>query len=303
MIRNIVLLVLVCSVGTQLTAQTHTEKINKEFTFEKKGPENALMIANVNGNIKVQAYDGATIQVEVTKSIRAKTQERLEKGKTELNLGVIDLADTIILYINGLCTRFNREDRRKNKFGNTYVEKRWSYSWEHTGQDCHESYDHTMDFTVKIPAALNIIVGTINNGDIVIENVKGAVTANNINGSIRLTNLMREAEASTINGDLDVVYAQNPQRNCRFYSLNGDINASFQKGLVASMSFESFNGSFYTNIDRLERLPVEVEKKPNDKGTKYKVSDNRYKIGTGNNTAFLDFETFNGNVYLREKMN
>jgi DUF4097 and DUF4098 domain-containing protein YvlB len=270
----------------------------------KERAENALMIANVNGNIKVQAYEGEKILVQVTKIIRAKTQERLERGKAEVALGVIDLADTIVLYIDGLCTRFLKQGEHKNHGGFSYVQKKWGYSWERTGQDCHEMYDHTMDFTVKIPAALNIIVSTINNGDIVIENVKGAVNANNINGSIRLTNLTREAEASTINGDLDVIYAQNPQRNCRFYSLNGDINASFQKGLAASMSFESFNGSFYTNIDRLEKLPVAVEKKANDKGTLYKISDSRYKIGTGNNTtAFLDFETFNGNVYLREKVN
>jgi DUF4097 and DUF4098 domain-containing protein YvlB len=127
------------------------------------------------------------------------------------------------------------------------------------------------------------------------------VHANNVNGSIRLHNLMREAEASTINGNVDVQYAQNPQRDCRFYSLNGDINAYFQKGLVASMEFESFNGSFYTNVDRLERLPVTVEKSSKKESTLYKVNENHYKIGSGTGGAFLDFETFNGNVYLREK--
>ena len=92
---------------------------------------------------------------------------------------------------------------------------------------------------------------------------------------------------------------RNPQKDCRFYSLNGDINAWFQKGLSASMSFESFNGSFYTNIDNLEALPVQVEKKNVDEGVKYKVNGNRYKIGSGG--AYLDFETFNGNVYLKER--
>ena len=35
---------------------------------------------------------------------------------------------------------------------------------------------------------------------------------------------------------------------------------------------------------------------------KYKVNGNRFKIGSGGAT-FLDFETFNGNVYLKEKTN
>jgi hypothetical protein len=65
------------------------------------------------------------------------------------------------------------------------------------------------------------------------------------------------------------------------------------------MSFESFNGDFFTNIDKLESLPVRVEKENTNDGIKYKVSGNRYKIGSGG--AFLDFETFNGDVYLKEK--
>jgi hypothetical protein len=67
------------------------------------------------------------------------------------------------------------------------------------------------------------------------------------------------------------------------------------------MRFESFNGSFYTNIDRLEALPLQVEKKDWKQGVKYKVNGNRYKVGAGG--ANLDFETFNGNVYLKEKVN
>jgi len=292
-------LVFVFGITIPLAAQTHTEKISKEFSFEKVGTQNTLIIANVNGNIKVESYAGDKIQVEVTKSIYAKTQERLEKGKTEIQLGVIDLADTIILYVDGLCMEFgrNNNNRRSKKHSN---DRKWSYSGNNC-QNCHEAYDYKMDFTVKVPPSINLITNTINNGDIVVENVKGIISANNINGSIRLHNLTREAEARTINGNVDIEYAQNPQRDCRFYSLNGDINASFQKGLAASMSFESFNGSFYTNIDRLETLPAFVEKNSESKGVKYKVNNNRYKIGTGG--AFLDFETFNGNVYLKEKVN
>jgi len=289
---------LVMGISSQLMAQTHTEMIVKEFTFEKKGIQNALMIANINGHIKVEAYDGDKIQVEVTKKIQGKTQERLETGKTEIQLGVVDLADTIILYVNSPCNHFEKSNPRSQ---HSHMGTKWGYAWDQRGRSCHEIYDYSMDFKVKIPASVNLLVSTINNGDIVIENVKSPLKANNINGSIRLQNLMREAEATTINGDVDVEYVQNPQRNCRFYTLNGDINALFQKGLEASIGFQSFNGSLYTNVDRVELLPVVVEKEQDDKGTKYKVNDNQFKIGAGG--AYLDFETFNGNVYVKEKLN
>jgi DUF4097 and DUF4098 domain-containing protein YvlB len=57
---------------------------------------------------------------------------------------------------------------------------------------------------------LIVMVSTINDGEISVENVKGVVQASNINGGIKLKNLMREAEASTINGDVDIEYAKNP---------------------------------------------------------------------------------------------
>ncbi|MBT1712579.1 hypothetical protein KK062_30370, partial [Fulvivirgaceae bacterium PWU5] len=75
-----------------------------------------------------------------------------------------------------------------------------------------------MDFTLKVPAGIHVMVSTINEGDITVENVKGVVDANNINGSIKLSDLVREAEASTINGDVDIEYDKNPVKDCRFYT-------------------------------------------------------------------------------------
>lgn len=291
-------LVLVMGASLQLAAQTHTEKINKEFTFEKKGPHNALMIANINGDIKVQAAPGEKIQVEITKTINAKTADRLARGKDEIQLGIVDLADTIIMYVDSPCNQFTRSTPRSR---HSHMGTKWGYNWEDRGRSCHEMYNYTLDFVVKIPPDVNLLVSTINDGEVLVENVKGVVKAHNINGGIKLLNLMREAEAHTINGDVDIEYSQNPLRDCRFYTLNGDINALFQKGLTASMGFQSFNGSLYTNIDRLETLPAEVEKVKKDGSIKYKVNDGRFKIGAGG--AYLDFETFNGNVYLKEKVN
>jgi len=45
-------------------------------------------------------------------------------------------------------------------------------------------------------------------------------------------------------------------------------------------------------------LPVVVEKKPRKEGIEYKINGNRFKVGSGG--VSLDFETFNGNVYLKE---
>lgn len=282
--------------GQTAFGQTFTEKITRELSFEKPSAHNALIIANINGPVDVVGYDGDKVLVEVTKSINAKTDSRLEQGKAELQLGVIDRADTVILYVHDGCNQFLKSEP---KDGQSRMPSRgWGYHSQFE-KDCHIVYDYTMSFTVRVPAAVHVIANTINDGDVTVKNVDGVVKAGNINGSIRLENLRNPTEATTINGDVDIDFAMNPGDACRFYSLNGDINASFQPKLSADVSFESFNGSFYTNIASMEKLPLKVEKSSHGDGIRYRIDGNRYRAGRGG--AHLDFETFNGNVYLKEK--
>ncbi len=83
--------------------------------------------------------------------------------------------------------------------------------------------------------------------------------------------------------------------------MNGDINALFVKGLAANVSFKSFNGDLYTNVQNLEGLPAIIEKKQDKEGMNLKIGGNRFKVGNGG--ALLDFETFNGDVIVKEKNN
>ena len=280
---------------TVAEAQTFTEALKKESAFEVKGDKNTVIIANLNGEVRVEGYDGDKVLVEANKKIYAKTPERLERGKKEIQLGFIDRADTLIYYVDGACQGFGRDQNSRK-----WNKSRWNYSWYNCDNgNCDLPYDFEVDFTVKVPKGIHVMVSTVNEGDVVVKNVKGIVYANNVNGSIRLDQLERESVASTINGDVDIEFTKNPDKDCRFYSLNGDINAYFQKGLAANMTFESFNGDLFTNINDLESLPVQVKKEDAKRGTRYKVNGSAYKIGKGG--ALLDFETFNGNVYLKEK--
>jgi hypothetical protein len=284
-----------------LQAQTESEKISREFTFEKKGSNNTFMIANINGDIIVEGYEGDKVLVEVTKTIKAKTQARLEKGKQELSIGIIDRADTIILFIDGLCNKFGRYNKNwKGRHASG-----WSYNWNDCNDngDWHrdEVYDYEFDFKVKVPSSINVSVSTVNNGVVSVVKVAGSVKANNVNGAISLRNLSSGVDAYTVNGDVDLDFDQNPSVDCRFYTLNGDINALFKRGLAANIGFKSFNGELFSNVSELDPLPVALEKKESTKGVKYQVNGNRFRVGKGG--AFLDFETFNGDVYVKEKNN
>jgi len=294
--KKITAILMFLSIGLAVYAQQFDEQIKRELSFEKKSDKNALMIANINGHVKVEGYDGDKILVEVDKQILAKTNERLEKGKNDIQLGVMDLVDTLILYVKGTCSDFGRSNQRYHR--SKRDGKGWNYNWSDWKKDCNEGYRYLMNFTVKVPKGISLSVSTINDGDISVDNIAGGVYADNINGSIKLTSISGATSVSSINGDLDLDYIQNPNASCRYYALNGDINVHFKKGLSASVSFESFNGHFYTNVETIETLPVQLEKKPKKEGIEYKLNGNRYKVGKGG--VDLDFETFNGDVYLKE---
>ena len=275
-----------------VTAQTHTDKISKELKFEKPGTSNTLILANINGSMKVQGYDGDKILIEAERTIKAKTDARLEQGKKEMQVLQIDRYDTLIVYIGGACNHFGYN--HKNKDG-------WSYRWDCNRGDCNPPYDYVFNFVVKVPSGINVEVSTVNEGNITVENVRGKVKAENVNGAIKLSALAGSTYASTINGDVDVDYTKNPNQDSRYYTLNGDINALFVKGLGATLNFKSFNGALYTNVQQMEGMPAIVEKEATSKGMNLKIGRNRFKVGSGG--AVLDFETFNGDVIVKEKTN
>jgi hypothetical protein len=277
--------------------QVATETIARELAFEKKSASNAVLIMNINGGVTVEGYAGDKILVEVKKTIRAKTEGRLTEGKEEIQLGVIDRADTLILYVKGACSPFGRLNERRNwqrKFNG------WGYDWKGDDRDCRERYEYAMEFVVKVPASVNLAVSTINKGDLEIKGTSGAVIADNVNGSIRLSDISGATQASSINGGVNLDYSGNPSADSRFYSLNGDITANFRKGLAAQLAFKSFNGELYSSVDEITALPVQLEKTDRGgDGIRYRVNGNRYKIRQGG--PLLDFETFNGDVIVREK--
>ncbi len=288
------ILIIIYWLPLALSAQSFTDKIAIDLKFEKASATNTLVLANINGSVKVQGYEGDRILIEAERIIKAKTDARLEQGKREVQVQQIDRVDTLIVYVDGGCNHFGYRSKRNHS-------PRWSYFWDCDQGDCNPPYDYKFNFTVKVPNRTNVEVSTVNDGNITVEQVQGKVKAENVNGAIRLSSLAGQTYASTINGNVEVDYSRNPNQDSQYYSLNGDINALFAKGLAANMSFKSFNGDLYTNVLQLEGLPATIEKKQTAEGTNLKIGRSRFKIGSGG--VLLDFETFNGDVIVREKNN
>lgn len=266
--------------------QKFTETVNKEYDSY-----NVLYLANVSGDIKVEGYAGDKIQLEANKMLDGKNQVDMEKLKKNVVITEIVKEDTLIIYIKGLSNCFCSEDEN---YG-------WNSKYRYQFDNWDNDFDYNFDFTIKVPMNTKLNLSTINNGDVIVENISAALNVKNVNGAISLSGISGKTKARTINGDVLIDYSSNPNQDSRYYTLNGDIKANFQKNLNAIVAFKSFNGELFTNINDLEYLPIKVEKSEikEEKGISYKIGGiTEVKIREGG--LYLDFETFNGDVIIKE---
>jgi len=271
-------------------AQIFSETIKQSFD-----PANVLYVANVNGSIDVQSYDGSVIEIVARKEFRARSQKELTEIKEKIKIARMDKSDTLIIYLRGVGDCFCEKSNSKWGGGLRYM-----YHF----RDWDSDYEFSFDFTIKVPKSTNLILSTINDGDITVDGTTGSIRATNVNGALILDNVSGQVIAHTINGDVDVNFTSTPLQDSRFYTLNGDITANFKGSLNAELGFKSYNGDLYTNINELEYLPTEIEKteSKDKKGIKYKIRGyTAIKVRKGG--VKMDFETFNGDVFIKEILN
>lgn len=247
-------------------------------------PGNRLVVKNVFGSIKVEGYSGNEVIIEVEKTITAKNSDDLELGKSELRLEVIQESNLVILHPDAPYMQFDREKMR--------------YSWCNNNEDI--PYEHTMDFTLKVPNTIKIEVSTVNDGELLVKNTKGDyVEASNVNGGIELSNITGKTKVNCINGDVNISYAQNPRVASRYYALNGDINISYQESLSANISFKSMNGEMFTDFD-ISKQYVKTNKNEGSKDKPKFKFETRPVVQIGSGQVDFDFETLNGNVFIKK---
>lgn len=276
-------LLLACA-QSMAQSQEHTEHINKEFFLPKNAAASTLVIYNINGFIKVEGTAGNKVSIDVDKRLTAKDKAVLEAGKKEFKLAFEQRGDSIIAYI---AEPFDSRPNRNN--------------WRNR-DDRRIEYDFTLDFAVKIPRQMNVVVSTVNRGNVTVSDVAGSLKAHNVNGAIALTNARGTTDVHTINGNVDVNYLASPPTQSSYYTLNGNIRVSYPANLSADVQFKTFQGEFYTDFSDLETLPAQVIKNQQKEGdrTIYKLSKTTaIRIGSGGKT--LRFETFNGNVYIKKQ--
>jgi hypothetical protein len=165
-----------------------------------------------------------------------------------------------------------------------------------------ESWRRSIDLKIKVPANTSLKLATVNDGDIAISGVSGDLELSNTNGSITVHAAAGTVVANTVNGEVNVTFAQfNATKSMAFSTLNGDIDVTLPPAINADVRMSSDNGEIYSDFElKLQPRPSQVKEERGGAG-KFKVTIGKEVYGTiGSGGADLLFKTFNGDIYIRK---
>jgi hypothetical protein len=257
------------------------ETIHKTFNVSSGSNAKKVLVDNISGFIHVTGYSGQEIQMTTQRHTRAESQEALADAKREVKLDMSQQGNYVRLYEDG---PFRDQNGGTNYRGDRYY-----------------GYNVNFDYELQVPYDTELILKTVNRGDIKVTHTSGNFEVHDINGGIALDQVSGSGTVNTINGPVTVHFAKNPTQASSFKTLNGQVDIWFQPNLSADLRFKTFNGHIYTDFD-VSALPTMPVGETDSKNGRYVYRSNRTTMGrTGRGGPELSFDAFNGNIRLHSK--
>jgi len=253
------------------------EKIERTFPAAKK-----IDVDNFDGSVTVVGADTREIKVEIHKTIRARSPEKVQEAKREVRLDMGSQGDELRFYVDGPF-RCKCGDGSVNYRGSRYY-----------------GYEVSFDFTLHVPRETAVRLRTVNRGEIRVEGTDGAFDAENVNGGLDLVEITGSGHAYALNRPVHVSYRRNPTGASDFGSLNGDVDVAFHPGLSADLWLKTFNGAAYTDFDVMPLASRPAARAQTNGKYVYK-SNQFYGVRVGQGGPELKFDAFNGDIEIRNR--
>jgi hypothetical protein len=142
--------------------------------------------------------------------------------------------------------------------------------------------DTRVDFTVQVPAGINLIARTVN-GSIDANGLQGDAEGTTVNGSVTVSTT-GSARATTVNGSINAAMGRAVWPNGgKFTTVNGQVTLSLPAAVNANVRMSTVSGGIQSDF------PLQMA---NDPGPKHAEG----VLGAGGQT--LDITTVNGGITL-----
>jgi len=238
-----------------------------------------VVVKNVFGPIHVVGYDGSSVEMRATETVRGDLQSDIERARGEMQLRTESEPGRVAIRVRSIgedgqpCT----DCRRK---------------WDDDG------YIVEYDIEVRVPRGAELEAATVNDGDVTVEDMNGDFELRNVNGAVRLVRAGGSGSVHTVNGDVDASFARIPVESTSFKTVNGEVDVTFPADLSADLAFHTMQGDVFTDFD-VESLSETPEVR-RDRG-RFVMSTNRtsaFRVGTGGERH--SFNTLNGDIFVRK---
>jgi hypothetical protein len=266
---------LALSAATVRAEVTDKRTLQDSVRVPGNGPP-TVIVKNVFGSIRVIAHDKATVDMTATETISGDLRADIDRARKEVELRT-ESEDGRVAF------RVRRIGSPSNDCCN-----RW------------DGYRVAYDIEVHVPRDAAIEVATVNDGDVIVEGVRGTFDVHNVNGGVRLTGLRGAGSVTTVNGPVGAEFERAPAAATLFKTVNGKIDVSFPQELAADLSFKTMRGEIYTDFDS-QPLSIEpVRDRSRDGGKLVVRTGHGSAIRVGAGGPAYSFETLNGSVYVRK---
>jgi hypothetical protein len=143
---------------------------------------------------------------------------------------------------------------------------------------------------LQVPQDTSLVIRCANCREALVENIRGELDINLLNGAIRLMNVSGSILAHSLNKNIYAVVGQlDRDKPSSFTSMNGSIDCTFPADLKADVKLRTENGRIHTDFDiqLAGGLPIRT-----DRGIAGKI---------GGGGPDLQLRAFNGSITIRKK--
>ena len=289
----------ICVLGTILFFAVAIFSLSQEETVDKAtvgfsnpSKPGRLEASVHNGSITVKGYEGKEVIVEA--KTRGKMIKELKEMEEELGAEIAKAKE------KGGKPKKIEGMRVISSPGGTGLEIEEE---DNVMEVSVSSFKQTIDLIIQVPYSISLELSAHNNGDITVENVNGEIEVNHHNGGLKLTGISGNVVAHTFNGGITVTFTKaNQEKPMSFSTWNGNIDVTFPANIKANVKMKSERGEVYSDFDiRLNKAPQRLVEDSRKEGGKYKISFEKYILGTVNGGGpEYQFNTYNGDILIRK---
>ncbi len=272
-VKNSITAIAILLLAAMTVSAQETNREELTIPLSNPGQPGKLECSLVNGYIKVTGYSGNEVHIIATQPMK---KIKIEEADDSQKAGLRKITAT--------------------SFSISAEEE------ENVVEISSDSWKTPINLEIQVPMKFDLDVGTVNAGDVTVENVEGILEVSNVNGSITITNVSGSVVTNTVNGDVKVTMNRlDANTPMSFTSFNGDVDVTLPASVKATAKLKSTSGDIYTDFEvDFEQKKAKVDES-DEEGT-YKVSVDEYVYGNlnGGGPEFF-FKTYHGDIFLRKK--